>query len=422
MALTNWAGNYTLRARLVHRPKSLEEAQAIVSRAQRIRVLGSRHSFTAIVDSDELMSLEALPATIEIDARAGTVRVGGEVRYGELAQALHRHGLALANLASLPHISVAGAIQTATHGSGEGNGNLATAVRELELITSSGEIVRAARGDLEFEGLVVGLGALGVVVSVTLEVEPAFEVRQKVYEGLAWDVLFEHFDEVMGSGYSVSAFTLWTDQVHQLWVKQRDPGPELPDALFGSRAATIDRHPIPGLDPRNCTPQLGLAGVWFDRLPHFRMGFTPSSGAEIQSEFLIPRANALPAIAAVRELSAIVHPLVQVSELRTVAADSLWLSPQYGRDTVGIHFTWQPNPERVEQALVQVESALRPFQARPHWGKLFLAPASAVAPLYPRLPEWDALRRRLDPRAAFRNAWLEHHVLGSGALGSGILS
>jgi xylitol oxidase len=403
----NWAGNYAYTAERLHRPATLEQLQEIVARAAHVRVLGSRHSFTAIGDSQELVSLAGLPADVSVDRAAGTVSFGAALRYGDLAPVLESAGLALHNLASLPHISVAGAVATATHGSGDRNGNLATAVAGLEMVTSGGEIVTAARGDDDFDGLVVGLGALGAVTRVTLDVEPAFEVRQRVFERLAWDALFEHFEAIMALGYSVSVFTVWGESAHQVWVKSRGADPVRPD-LFGAPAATADLHVIPGHDAVNCTPQLGRPGLWSDRLPHFRMGFTPSSGAEIQSEYLVPRAHAVAAIEAVRTLADAIRPLLQVSEIRTVAADRLWMSPQYGQDTVGIHFTWKREQGAVERVLADIEAVLEPFGPRPHWGKRFVS-----APRYERLPDFVRLAERLDPRGAFRNAWLEQHVLGS---------
>jgi xylitol oxidase len=365
---TNWAGNYRYQAAKLHRPSTLEQLQEVVAGAPRVRVLGSRHSFTGIADSAELVSLRGLPADVA----------------------------------------------TATHGSGDGNGNLATAVAGLDLVTSSGELLQASRGDPDFDGLVVGLGALGAVTRLTLDVEPAYQIRQRVFEGLAWDALHEHFDEITAAGYSVSVFTRWGEAVDQVWVKRRvtgDPEP-VEDDLFGAAAATVDRHPIIELDPVNCTPQLGVPGRWSDRLPHFRMGFTPSSGAEHQSEYLVPRRHAAAAIAAVHALAHLVRPVLQVSEVRTVAADRLWMSPQYRQDTIAIHFTWHPDPAAVERALTELEAALAPCQARPHWGKVFLADATAIAPLYERLPDFRRLADRLDPRGAFRNPWLTNRVLG----------
>jgi alditol oxidase len=411
----NWAGNYTYRADRLHRPTTLEQVRAIVAGAPRVRVLASRHSFTGIGDSTQLLTLDSLPADVSVDHQAGTVSFAGSVRYGELAAALNAEGLALRNLASLPHISVAGAVATATHGSGDANGNLATSVAALELVTSTGEILTARRGDPDFDGLVVSLGALGAVTRITLDVEPAYQVRQRVFEGLTWDALFAHFDEITSSGYSVSVFTRWGQTTDQVWVKSRvtDAPEQLRAELFGARAATTERHPILGMDPVNATTQLGLPGPWSDRLPHFRMGFTPSAGDEIQSEYIVARPHAVAAIAAVHALAGTLRPLVQVCEIRTIAADQLWMSPQFGRDTIAIHFTWKPDEHAVRRVAADVEAALAPFDARPHWGKLFLADADVISGLYERLPDFSRLVQRLDPRGAFRNEWLETHVLGT---------
>ena len=414
MAASNWAGNYEYRAERVHRPATLEQVQEIVVAARQVRVLGSRHSFNAIADSTELISLDGLPPDIAVDHAAGTVDCAPGVRYGELARALAGEGLALHNLASLPHISVAGAVATATHGSGDANGNLATAVAGLELVASNGELLTVERGAEDFDGVVVGLGALGAVTRLTLDVEPAYEVRQRVFEGLEWDALCADFDAIMASGYSVSVFTRWGEAVDQVWVKSRaSDEPEAERAeLFGARAATVDRHPILGIDPVNCTGQLGVPGPWSDRLAHFRMGFTPSSGDELQSEFFVSREQAVAAIATVRQLADTIRPLLQVCEIRTIASDDLWMSPQYGRDSVGLHFTWRPDQAAVLRVLALLEAALAAFGARPHWGKVFVAEATTIAPSYPRHADFARLVDRLDPRQAFRNAWLERHVLG----------
>ena len=409
----NWAGNYTYRAQKLHRPSTIEQMQEIIANAPGVRVLGSRHSFNDIADSSELITLEAMPMDVVVDHVANTVSFNAALKYGELAETLNAEGVALHNLASLPHISVAGAVATATHGSGDTNGNLATAVAGLELVTSGGEIIEASRGDPDFEGLVVGLGALGALTRITLDVEPAYEVRQRVFEGPSWEALFEHFDEITSSGYSVSVFTRWGETIDQVWVKSRvtDEPEQVEDDLFGAIAAEVDRHPIIELDATNCTPQLGRPGLWSDRLPHFRMGFTPSSGEELQSEYLFPRRYAVEAIEALRALADRIQPILQVSEIREVASDGLWMSMNYGEDTVGIHFTWKPERDAVEDVLVQLEAALVPFEARPHWGKLFNADAAAIAPLYERMPDFISLVERLDPRGAFSNSWLRAHVL-----------
>ncbi len=413
VAGTNWSGNYVYRAKALHRPATLEELRGIAARAPQLHALGSRHSFTDITDAAELVSLDALEGELTVDHGQGTVSVPAGMTYAQLAEALSREGLALQNMASLPHISVAGAVATATHGSGVANGNLATAVVGLELVTSSGELIRSRRGDEAFDGLVVGLGALGVITCMTLRTEPFYEVRQRVFEGLAWETLFENFDAIMAGGDSVSVFHRFGARAEQVWVKTRVTGPEeVRDDLFGALPALAPLNPVPGAEPAYATDQLGVPGPWSERLPHFRSGFTPSSGEEIQSEFFVAPEDAVAAIQAVRELSDRIAPLLFVSELRTVAADDLWMSPQYGRRSMGLHFTWHRRQPEVERILADVEAALAPFHARPHWGKLFTARAAQLAPLYERLEDFRRLRDELDPRGAFRNDWLSSRVLG----------
>ncbi len=407
----NWAGNYRYRAAVINRPHRVEQVQELVANHPRARALGTRHSFTGIGDSAMLISLADLDAEITVDRQAQLVAVPGGVTYAELADTLNRNGLALANLASLPHISVAGAVATATHGSGDAIGNLATAVAELELVTGEGALVRVRRGEPDFAGLVVSLGALGVVTELTLAVEPYYEVSQRVYEGLSWETTLTRFDEITAAGKSVSVFHRAGKQTEQLWVKRSD-GDAAPDELFGARAATAPRNPVLGAEPANSTDQLGVPGPWSERLPHFRSGFTPSAGEEIQSELLVARQNAPAAIEAMLGLGEQIRPLLLVGELRTVAGDELWLSPQYGQNTVGLHFTWRRKPDEVERVVGALERALAPLGARPHWGKLFTAGAGEIAPLYPRWADFLELRARLDPRGVFINHWLHSHLLG----------
>jgi xylitol oxidase len=403
---------------VLHRPTTVEEVQEIVARARRVKVRGSGHSFSDIGESEELISLAGLPADVVVDLAAGRASCPAGMTYGELAPALAAEGVALHNLASLPHISVGGAIATGTHGSGDAHGNLATAVAGVELVTSDGELRRFARGEPDFDGLVVGLGAAGAVTRVTLDVQPAYEVRQRVYEGLSWRALYEHLDAIFALGDSVSVFTHWGTEAGQVWVKRRADGEPPPEGeVLGATAATGERHPIRGLDPANCTAQLGRPGPWFERLPHFRMGFTPSVGEELQSEYLVPRRHAAAALDAMRGAADRFRPLLRVGELRTVAADRLWMSPQDGRDTLAIHFTWLPEAAAVDTALAHVEAALGPFAARPHWGKRFRLGAAEVAGLYERLPDFARLLGRLDQRGAFRNRWLDERVLGLGSAG-----
>lgn len=414
----NWAGNYEYRASAIEHPRSVEELQGLVAAYSKVRALGTRHSFNAIADADAGgtdIALSAIPPRVDIDERARTVTVGGGLRYGDVGIALNARGWALHNLASLPHISVAGAIATGTHGSGDRNGNLSTAVSALQIVRSDGELVTLRRGDADFAGAVVAVGALGVVTAVTLDIEPTYEVEQRVFQGLPWDRALADLDAVTGSAYSVSLFTDWQgDAIDQVWLKARsDAASRSLDSvsdLFGATPATAPVHMLPTMSPVNCTQQLGVPGPWHERLAHFRLEFTPSNGAEIQSEYLVPRANAVAAIEALRGIGALIAPVLQVTEIRTMAADDLWLSEAYGRDTVGLHFTWLREQEAVEEALVHIEAALEPFEARPHWGKVFLDRDGRAASLYPRIADFRDLAERYDPRGAFRNEFLERHV------------
>ena len=418
--LRNWAGNLEYAAARVHHPTSVAEVREIVRRGRSLKVLGSRHSFNRIADTDgELIVLDRLPPVLEIDRDRGTVTVDGGARYGELCAALAREGLALHNMASLPHISVAGASATATHGSGDRNANLASAVAGMELVAGDGEVVALSRErDAErLRGAAVGLGALGVVTRLTLDVQPAYELRQDVYEGLALDRVIEELDAITGSGYSVSLFTRWRDAaVDQLWLKRRvadaaDDAPA-PRALFGGTLADAPRHPIVTMPAGNCTAQLGARGPWHERLPHFRMEFTPSAGDELQTDYLVPRRHAARALRAVHALGDRIAPLLQVSEIRTVAADDLWMSPCRGEDCVSLHFTWTPDGAGVAALLPALDAALAPMGGRPHWGKLFDTPPARLRALYPRLPDFRRLVAELDPAGKFRNAFLEAHLLG----------
>lgn len=420
--LTNWAGNYTYRAARVHRPDSADAVRELVAGARRVKALGTRHSFNAAADTEgDLVSLERLDRVLALDRARGAVTVEGGITYGALSRQLAGAGYALHNLASLPHISVAGACATGTHGSGDRNANLASAVSALDLVTASGDLLTLTRDrDGErFRGAVVGLGALGVVTRMTLDVRPTFDVVQHVYEDVPLAGLLDHLDDVLAAAYSVSVFTRWRGpRVDQVWLKHvHAPGAPAPPprGLLGAAPAADHRHPIAGLSAAHCTEQLGVPGPWHDRLPHFRMNFTPSSGAELQSDYLVPREHARAAVRAVDAMRGQAGPLVQVSELRTVAADDLWMSPCYRRDCLSLHFTWVPDWPAVGALLPALEAQLAPFDARPHWGKLFAASPERLERLYPRMADFRDLLRDVDPAGKFRNAFLDRHVFGGRA-------
>jgi xylitol oxidase len=412
-AMTNWSGTLTYGARRVLRPRSVPELQEMVAASDRIRAIGSAHSFNAVADTaGDLVSVGGLPPEVVVDADARTVTVAAGLRYGEVAGPLHEAGFALHNLGSLPHISVAGACATGTHGSGVGNGALPTAIVALEYVGPGGELVRLTRADPDFAGSVVALGGLGVVTRVTLAVEPAYEIEQTVYDDLPTAVLLEDFDDIMAAAYSVSVFTDWRprDRFTQVWQKARVGDAPVPPRA--ARPADGPRHPLRGMSAESCTAQGGVAGPWHLRLPHFRLEFTPSSGEEIQTEYFVDRADAVAALRALEPIAGDIARVLQVSELRAIAPDELWLSMAYERDSIAIHFTWVKDAAAVAPVVELIERALEPFAPRPHWGKVFAAAPDRLAGRYPRYDDFRALLSRRDPDGKFANDFLDRFFAG----------
>lgn len=417
--LVNWAGNYRYSTQRVTSLSSVAEVQDFVRKHDRFKVLGTRHCFNGIADSaDHFLSLREMKE-IALDRAARKVTIESGLSYGQLSPYLDRQGFALHNLASLPHISVAGACATATHGSGPKNGNLSTSVSGLEVVTANGDLLTFARDrDPDaFQAAVVHLGAIGVVTRVTLDLQPTFTMRQDVYLDLPMAQVREHFDEIVSAGYSVSLFTDWQNgRINEVWVKRRiekDGAPLTASKdFYGARPATANVHPIVELSAENCTEQMGVPGPWYERLPHFRMGFTPSSGKELQSEYFVPRRNAVEAIAAVERLRDRVSPHLMISELRTIDADELWMSPCYKRPSLAIHFTWKQDWEAVQKVLPMIERELAPFEVRPHWGKLFTIPSDQLQQRYEKCAEFKRFVARCDPQGKFRNAFLTANLYG----------
>ena len=400
--LVNWAGNVEFQAVRLAQPSSLDELSALVASSERIRALGAGHSFSAVADTaGTLVRLDRLSTTMKVDESTSTVTVPAGARYSEIGPALHAAGFALANLASLPHITVAGAVATGTHGSGDRLGNLATDVVGLELVSASGEVLTLTGEELP--GAVVSLGALGIVTQLTLRIEPSFTIAQEVRLDVPLDEIAGSWDEVFGAAYSVSAFTDYASGMARVWLKRRPDSPST--GWSGGRLAAAPEHPVPGVDPVACTPQLGLPGAWHERLPHFKADLVPSAGDELQSEFFVARAAAPAALSALRGAAARVAPVLRIAELRTIAADDLWLSPSYGRDSVGFHFTWHRDMAAVLPVVSLVEEVLLPLGARPHWGKVTTVDPAEMLARYPRAADFATLRRRLDPTGTFANAY-----------------
>ncbi|HSZ33749.1 MAG TPA: FAD-binding protein [Puia sp.] len=415
--LKNWSGNLTYSTSNVFYPKTVSEVQSLVKKTDRLRGLGTRHCFNAIADSKyNLISSNKLNNILSLDAANKTLTVEAGIKYGELSPWLDKKGFALQNLASLPHISVAGSISTATHGSGVKNGNLSTSVRALEIVIADGSVITLSKDkDPEiFNGAVVGLGVFGIITKITLDVVPTYQMRQQVFINLPLTQLKDHFIEIVSAGYSVSLFTDWqSDSINEVWIKDKvNPDIEYHgmEEFFGAKAATKDLHPIIELSAENCTPQMGRPGPWYERLPHFKMGFTPSSGKELQTEYFIPKQNAVEAILAIQSLGKQIGPHLFISEIRTIAADELWLSPCRNQHSVTIHFTWKQEWDEVSKLLPLIEKELAPFNARPHWGKLFTIPPQVLESRYEKLADFKKLAAHYDPKGKFRNDFLNQNI------------
>ncbi len=413
--LKNWAGNLEYSTSNVFYPRTVQELQQLVKKYRNVKALGSRHCFNDIADSKHnLISFKEMNKVVTLDTGKHTITIEGGMNYGQLCPYLHDRGFALHNLASLPHISVAGACTTATHGSGVSNGSLATAVRAIELVTSNGDIIHLSKekdGE-NFNAAVVSLGALGFISAITLAIQPSYTMQQLVYENLSLDQVKDNFEKIVGAGYSVSLFTDWqTPFINEVWVKSiSGKEGEKRNDFFGAKAATKNVHPIIELPAENCTEQLGVPGAWFERLPHFKMGFTPSSGKELQSEYFIPRKNAVDAIMAIQKMGKEIGPHLFISEIRTIAADDLWMSPFYKQDSVALHFTWKQDWPAVKKLLPKIEGELSPYGVKPHWGKLFTIPAEVLAKRYSKMNEFKTFIAQYDPKAKFQNDFLARNV------------
>jgi alditol oxidase len=417
-ARTNWAGNYTYSTGNLDLANTVADVRRSISAHPHLKALGARHSFNGIADSrEDQVSLKHFDQ-IELDANAKTVTVGAGVTYGQLAPFIDSRGFAVHNLASLPHISVVGACATATHGSGSTNGNLSTAVRAMEIVTADGKVVMFSRDRLgaQFMGTVVGLGALGVITKITLDVQPSFQMTQMVYENLPFAQLENHLEDIFASGYSVSIFSDWQNhRATQVWVKRRvDHGSpvDLHADFYGAKPAVHNLHPLAGHSAENCTEQMGVPGPWYERLPHFRMNFTPSSGAELQSEYFVPREKGYAAILAVEQLRDQITPHLFISEFRTIAADDLWISPCYQRSSMTLHFTWKPEWPAVKKVLPLIEEKLAPFGVRPHWGKLFTMSPAVLRSRYGKMQAYQGLLKQYDPDGKFRNEFIDTNIFG----------
>ncbi|MGH3264914.1 MAG: FAD-binding protein [Trebonia sp.] len=405
--LRNWAGTYTYTARGVVRARTVDEVRRAVLGGGRVRALGTRHSFNDLADTTgTLISLSGIDPDPVLDPAARTVTIGAGATCGALAAWLEERGWALGTMGSLPHISIGGAIATGTHGSGVRNQVLSAAVTGLQYVDAAGEVRDARRGDPDFAGMAVGLGAFGIVTRVALEIEPSYLIRQDVYTGLPWDSVLAGLEDIMSAAFSVSLFTSWLgDSVQQAWVKRRLTGPDdlVPERFFGARLAM---RPVWPTDPPagKLTP-VGVAGPGSQRLPHLRTDSVPSNGNEIETEFFVPMSQGAAALEAVRGLRKRLARVLLVAEIRAIAADDLWLSGASGRPTLALHFTWRHNARKVVGLLPELQEAVAPFGARPHWGMVWRR--FGLDSVYPKLADARDLFERIDPHGTFSNDHLE---------------
>lgn len=415
---TNWAGNLTYSTDNLHIPKNVEELQEAIKKCKKVRALGTKHCFNTIADSKEnQISTEAFNKIIGLDKEKHTVTVEAGIKYGEMCKYLDDNGFALHNLASLPHISVAGACATSTHGSGIKNGSLATAVSAIEFVNGKGEVVSLSRekdGE-EFGAAVVNVGALGIATKITLDVQPTFKMKQVVYQNLPMSALEKNFEAIMSGGYSVSLFTDWRNKnVSEVWVKSKaEDMKEVAPEFYGAKLATKNLHPIEALDPVNCTDQMGVEGPWYERMPHFKMGFTPSSGKELQSEYFVAFEYAYEGFMAIEKLNEKVAPHLFITEVRAIAADELPMSPFYKKTCVAFHFTWKQEVEAVMALLPEIEEALAPFAPRPHWGKIFTLKPAVLQSRIEKLVDFKKIMEKHDPEGKFRNDFIDINLFGS---------
>ncbi|MBV6647958.1 MAG: FAD-binding protein [Cyclobacteriaceae bacterium] len=412
----NWGRNITFKANDLKHPATIEEVRELMSTGSRKKGLGSTHSYNDIADSPKAqISLRKLNKIVAIDKSTSTVTIEGGARYEDIVVQLHVEGYALHNMASLPQITVAGACVTGTHGSGTDNGSLPTAVNGVEMCLPGGDMMYFSRDKNPdvFDGVVVNLGGIGLITRLDLEVMPTFDAFQNIYLDLPIKNVINHFDEIMASGYSVSLFTKWqNDIIDQVWIKQRSDGAttDFGTEFFGGSASDRNVHPIIDLSAESCTDQMGEIGPWYERLPHFKINAMPSAFDELQSEYFVPVSSAADAIQAIAGLGDLMAPHLYISEVRTIAADDLWMSPLYKRPSVAFHFTWKPHWPEVKKILPVIEERLSPFGVRPHWAKLYTMDPKQIRQSYDKFPDFLALLKTYDPTGTLRNDYLDRVV------------
>lgn len=405
--LANWGGNLAFEQAEVVKPKTISELAEMV-RVNKVRPVGTLHSFSPIAKGEGLlMSTANLAIKPELDSDRSVVRFGAAMRFGELALFLEQNGFALRNMGSLPHISVAGAAATGTHGSGDKNQILSSSLTSFSYLNHEGELIKVEKQDPLFEAFRLGLGAYGIWVEAELSIVPSFQIRQDIFLEIPWSYFLEDPSRLTSAGYSVSLFGKWgTSTISQTWVKSEveDPRAGVPIAAIAPEQNS-KRELADGVGD-NLTEQGGKPGPWLHRLPHFRLDASPSAGNEIQTEYFFTRDKIAHAIEAVHSVAGKINPVLIISEIRSIAQDDAWLSPMRRGDSIALHFTWKNEPELVDIAVQELEKVLAPMEPIPHWGKVHHFTQSDLERAHPMLSKAREQFENADPSGKFSSDYL----------------
>uniref|UniRef100_A0A915D0Y3 FAD-binding PCMH-type domain-containing protein n=1 Tax=Ditylenchus dipsaci TaxID=166011 RepID=A0A915D0Y3_9BILA len=419
--LLNWGGNFNFSTQDIKYPTTTAGVQQLVKECKgKIRPVGTRHSFSEIANTnDTLICLVHMNLILSVDPSVPSVTVQAGITYTDLIPFLQSIGLAIPMMASLGEISIAGAINTAVHGSGAGIGNLATQVLGLQMVLADGSVVQYSKGqnDTELAAATVGLGALGIVTQVTLQAQPTYNLAINVFENMDMSVLDTQLYNITHSGYAINMWsTFGTPGVlDQVWITTKVDSNGVNaygnvSQLYGAPAATAQSSPIAALPPTYVVPQMGIVGPYYERLTDYDLGLSGQEGQQTQSEYYVDFDDFVPALKALQTLSAEINAVVYVALFRITEKDELWMSPQYKKTTMAIHFSWQPKLDQVMALLPKIEAALAPFNPIPHWGKLYTLKPEQYLPLLPKYPEWREQVELHDPTHKFRNKWLEENI------------
>jgi L-gulonolactone oxidase len=430
----NWGGNQACTPLSLERPSSEDELVALVHRAaaagERVKVVGAGHSFTDIACTDgRMVSLDGYDHFLEVDTRAATVKVEGGITIAALGQALAEVGLAQPNLGDVAYQSIAGAISTATHGTGGRLGNISTQVKALSLVTADGVLECSAEDNADvFQAARVGLGALGVISTVTLQCVPAFTLRS-IQAPRQLDEVLDAVEDLVAANDHFEFFWIpHSDRVLAITNNRTDAPAHPPGKVSAYFNDIVMENHAFGLLQRlgraNTTwiPALGrVTGRLLNARDVADVSHRVFANQRlvrfVEMEYALPR----PALAAaVRDVRSMIDRQgLRISfpvEVRIAAADDIWLSTASGRDTgyIAVH-VFQGLP--FDRYFREVEAIMNGYEGRPHWGKMHYQTAETLRPRYPHWADFIGVRDRLDPEGRFSNAYLDR-VLGKTPAGA----